>query len=56
MKIVLRLAGPLFIAVYCCWAFLVRTRDGIAPMAAAMVDYGAGVAALGIGLVWFGWQ
>jgi hypothetical protein len=26
------------------------------PHNLAMVDYGAGVLALGIGLVWFGWQ
>jgi hypothetical protein len=25
-------------AIYCCWAFLVRTRDGIAPMAAQFSD------------------
>ena len=25
-------------AIYCCWAFLVRTRDGIAPMATQFSD------------------
>ncbi len=50
MKIVLRVAGPLFIAVGLFWFALPW------PHNSATVDYGAGVAAVGIGLVWFGWQ
>src|SRR5882724_8696909 len=55
VKIVLRIVGPLFIAVGLFW--LVRGTGSLRwPHNLAMVDYGAGVAALGIGLVWFGWQ
>jgi hypothetical protein len=55
VKIVLRIIGPLFIVVGLFW--LVR-GTGLLPWPhnLAMIDYGAGVAALGIGLVWFGWQ
>ena len=55
MKIVLRVAGPLFIAVGLFW-FAQGTGLLPWPRNSAMVDYGAGVAAVGIGLVWFGWQ
>jgi hypothetical protein len=55
MKIVLRVAGPLFIAVGLFW-FARGTGLLPWPHNSAMVDYGAGVAAVGIGLVWFGWQ
>jgi hypothetical protein len=53
MKIVLRAAGPLFIAVRLYWF---AQGMGLLPCNSAMLDYGAGVAAVGIGLVWFGWQ
>jgi hypothetical protein len=55
MKIVLRVAGPLFIAVGLFW-FAQGTGLLPWPHNLAKVDYGAGVAAVGIGLVWFGWQ
>ena len=55
MKIVLRVAGPLFIAVGLFW-FAQGTGLLPWPHNSATVDYGAGVAAIGIGLVWFGWQ
>jgi hypothetical protein len=55
MKIVLRVAGPLFIAV---GLSLFARGTGLLPWPRnlAMVDYGAGIAAVGIGLVWFGWR
>src|SRR5882724_6484371 len=45
-------------AIYCGWAFWLVRGTGLLPWPhnLAMIDYGAGVAALGIGLVWFGWQ
>ena len=49
MKIVLRIVGPLFIAVGLFW-FARGTGLLPWPHNLAMVDYGAGVAALGIGL------
>ena len=55
MKIVLRVVGPLFIAVGLFW-FAQGTGLFQGPRNAAMIDYGAGVVALGIGLVWFGWR
>ena len=55
VKIVLRVVGPLFIAVGLFW-FARGTGLLPWPHNLAMVDYGAGVVALGIGLVWFGWQ
>ena len=55
MKIVLRVVGPLFVAV---GLFCFAQGTGLLtwPHNAAMVDYGAGIAAAGFGLVWFGWQ
>ena len=59
MKIVLRVAGPLVIAI---GIFCFARGTGLLPWPhnSAMVDYGAGVAAgvaaVGIGLVWFGWR
>jgi hypothetical protein len=55
MKIVLRVAGPLFIAL---GIFCFARGTGLLPWPhnSAMAYYGAGVAAVGIGLVWFGWQ
>jgi hypothetical protein len=52
MKIVLRVAGPLFIAV---GLFLFAQGTGLLQGShnVAMIDYGAGIVALGIGLVWF---
>jgi len=44
-------------AIYCCWAFLVRATGLLqGSHNAAMIDYGAGIVALGICLVWFGWR
>jgi hypothetical protein len=55
MKIVLRVVGLLFVAVG-----LVCFANGTGwltwPHNAAMVDYGAGIVAVGLGLVWFGWR
>jgi hypothetical protein len=55
MKIVLRVAGSLFIAV---GLFLFAQGAGLLQGShnVAMIDYGAGIVALGIGLVWFGWR
>jgi hypothetical protein len=55
MKIVLRVVGPLFSAV---GLFCFATGTGLLtwPHNAAMVDYGAGIIAVGFGLVWFGWH
>ncbi len=52
MKIVLLVVGPLLIAVGLFWfvqgiAFLSGSRNAV------LIDAGAGVVALGIGLVWF---
>jgi hypothetical protein len=55
VKIVLRIVGPLFIAVGLFW-FARGTGLLPWPHNLAMVDNGAGVVALGIGLVWFGRQ
>jgi len=55
MKIVLRVAGPLLIAVGLFW-FAQGTGLFPWPHNSAMVDYGAGVAAVGIRLVGFGWR
>ena len=55
MKIVLRVVGSLSIAVGLFW-FAQGTGLLPRPHNLAMVDYGAGVVAIGIGLVWFGWQ
>ncbi|SHG24897.1 hypothetical protein SAMN05444169_1397 [Bradyrhizobium erythrophlei] len=55
MKIVLRVVGPLFVAV---GLFCFAQGTGLLtwPHNTAMVDYGAGIVAVGFGLVWFGWQ
>ncbi len=55
MKIVLRVVGPLFVAV---GLFCFARGTGLLtwPHNAAMVDYGAGMVAVGFSLVWFGWQ
>jgi hypothetical protein len=55
MKIVLRVVGPLFVAVGLFW-FAQGTGLLTCPYNAAMVDYGAGIVAAGFALVWFGWQ
>jgi len=55
MKIILRVVGPLFVAVGLFW-FAQGTGLLTWPHNAAMVDYGAGIVAVGFGLVWFGWQ
>ena len=55
MKIVLRVVGPLFVAVgLSCFA----KGTGLLtwPHNAAMTDYGAAIVAVGAGLVWFGWR
>jgi hypothetical protein len=55
MKIVLRVVGPLFVAV---GLFCFGQGTGLLtwPHNAAMVDYGAGIVAVGAGLVWFAWR
>jgi hypothetical protein len=55
MKIVLRVLGPLFVAV---GLFLFAQGTGMLtwPRDGAMVNYGAGIVAVGFGLVWFAWQ
>ena len=55
MKIVLRIVGALFIAVGLFW-FVRGTGLLRWPHNAAMVYYGAGIVAVGAGLVWFGWR
>ena len=55
MKIVLRAVGLLFVAVgLFCFATGTGFLTGLHN--AAMVDYGAGIVAMGFGLVWFGWR
>jgi hypothetical protein len=55
MKIVLLVVGPLFIAVGLFW---LGQGAGLlsGPHTALLIDVGAGVAALGIGLVWFAFR
>jgi hypothetical protein len=55
MKIVLRVVGPLFVAV---GLFCFAQGTGLLtwPHNAAMVYYGVGIVAVGAGLVWFGWR
>jgi hypothetical protein len=55
VKIFLRVVGPLFVVVGLFW-FAQGTGLLKWPHNAAMVDYGAGIVAVGIGLVWFGWR
>jgi uncharacterized membrane protein len=55
MKIVLRVVGPLFVAVGLFW-FAQGTGLLTWPHNAAMVDYGAGIIAVGFGLVWLAWR
>ena len=52
MRIVLLVVGPLFIAVGLFW-FGQGTGLLAGPHNAALIDAGAGVVTLGIGLVWF---
>jgi hypothetical protein len=52
MKIILMVVGPLCIAVGLFW-FGQGTGLLSAPHNAVLIDGGAGVVALGIGLVWF---
>jgi hypothetical protein len=52
MKIVLLVVGPLFIAIGLFW-FGQGTGLLQGPHNAVLIDAGAGVVALGIGLVWF---
>ena len=52
MRIVLLVVGPLFIAVGRFW-FGQGTGLLAGPHSAVRIDAGAGVVALGIGLVWF---
>jgi hypothetical protein len=55
MKIVLRVVGPLFVAV---GLFCFAQGTGLLTWQhnAAMTDYGAAIVAVGAGLVWFGWR
>ena len=55
MKIVLRVAGPLLIALGLFW-FAQGTGLLPGPHSAVLLDGGAGVVALGIAVVWFGWR
>ena len=52
MKIVLLVVGPLFIAIGLFW-FGQGTELLQGPHNAVLIDAGAGIVALGIGLVWF---
>jgi hypothetical protein len=52
MRIVLLVVGPLFIAVGLFW-FGQGAGLLAGPHNAVLIDAGAGVVALGIGLVWF---
>jgi hypothetical protein len=52
MKIVLLIAGPLFIAVGLFW-FVQGMGLFSGPHNTLLIDAGAGAVALGIGLVWF---
>jgi hypothetical protein len=57
MKIVLRVVGPLSVVVVVgLFCFAQGTGLLTWPHNAAMVDYGAGIVAVGAGLVWFGWR
>jgi hypothetical protein len=55
MKIVLRVVGPLFVAV---GLFFFAQGTGLLtwPHNAAMTDYDAAIVAVGAGLVWFAWR
>jgi hypothetical protein len=55
MKIVLLVVGPLFIAVGLFW-FGQGTGLLAGPHNAILIDAGAGVVAVGFGLVWFAWR
>jgi hypothetical protein len=52
MKIVLLLVGPLFIAVGLFW-FGQGTGLFAGPHNTVLIDAGAGVIAVGLGLIWF---
>jgi hypothetical protein len=55
-KILIRVVGPLLVAVGLFWFAQgtgLLTHD---PYNAAMVDYGAAIVAAGLGLVSLGWQ
>jgi hypothetical protein len=56
MQIVLRVVGPLLVAVGLFWFAQGAGLLTHGPYNAAMVDYGAGIVAAGFCLVWFGWQ
>jgi hypothetical protein len=55
MKIFLRVVGPLFVIVGLFW-FAQGTGLLTWPYNSVMVDYGAGIVAVGISLAWFGWR
>lgn len=55
VKIAIRVVGPLFVVVGLFW-FAQGTGLLTCPYNAAMVDYGAGIVAVGFSLVWLGWQ
>jgi hypothetical protein len=55
MRIVPLIVGPLFI-VFGLLCFGEGTGLLLWPHNAAMIDYGAGITALGIGLTWAAWR
>ena len=56
MKVAIRVVGPLFVAVGLFWFAQGTGLLTSCRYKAAMVDYGAGIVAVGFGLVWLGWQ
>ena len=56
VKVAIRVVGPLFVVVGLFWFAQGTGLLTSCPYNAAVVDYGAGIAALGFALVWFGWQ
>ena len=55
MKIILKVLGPLFITLGLFW-FGQGVGLFLGPHNAVLIDVGAGVAALGIGLVWLAFR
>ena len=56
VKVAIRGVGPLFVAVGLFWFAQGTGLLTSCRYKAAMVDYGAGIVAVGFGLVWLGWQ
>jgi hypothetical protein len=56
VKIVIRVVGPLFIAVGLFWFAQGTGLLASSPYNAETVDFGAAIVAVGFSLVWLGWQ